>query len=231
MGAIRGHNHVCGRDVAMDDAVGMQSACRFAYLARHTNRLGSSERFGMLVPFGSGLLAGAFLLALCPFSHEMLKGSPWYEVVHDDELLRELVSCLDMRQARAVALGQGRPHATSSQFVRNLLADERTDSVSGDELCGSAYAVGQHAFDPIGIVDVHGVHDLLVVQSGSLCVSSAIVRLRCGRSGGDEWFQLSTNIVVVGASCLFSSQLNFELRRQMTRRDGVEADTSSKSLF
>ena len=78
---------------------------------------------------------------------------------------------------------------------------------------------------------MHGVHDLLVVQSGSLCVSSAIVRLRCGRSGGDEWFQLSTNIVVVGASRLFSSQLNFELRRQMTRRDGVEADTSSKPLF
>ena len=148
MRAVRGHDYVRGRDVAVDDPARVKGADRLAKLDHNLQRV-----FLVKMPAG-----GDHLL-------EILSGDV---VAHHNELSGHLVGRLDAWQAGRVALSERRPHAAARQLGGDALPNERAGPVQGHELRCATGTAGQHALHMICVVYAHGMHDLLIVQFSAI---------------------------------------------------------------
>ncbi len=72
-----------------------------------------------------------------------------------------------MRQTLAGAFRKSRPNTAAGNLRRDFLADERTGARNGNQLGYAAHALRQHTLHPVGVIDVHGKHNLVIVQDSS----------------------------------------------------------------
>ena len=93
------------------------------------------------------------------------KRSTRYEIVDDDKVLGQFVSRLDAGKAGRTAFGERRPYIAAGEFLPNLFSHEGTGSVDRDEFGDAVFATREHLLDAIGVVEAHGVHELVVVQA------------------------------------------------------------------
>ena len=128
----------------MDDAVRMERPDRLAEL--------------------EGQLARVLLGKAPARRDELLEVLPGHVVADHDELVGHLVGGLHVGKACAVALHERRPHAAARQLGGDALADEGAGAVERHQLGHAARTLREDALDAIGVVDAHGMHDLLVVQ-------------------------------------------------------------------
>ena len=140
--SVCGHDDVGRRDVAVDDARGVQGPSCLAYLSRQVERLRLTEP--------------AFCL------HETLEYLAGHVVVHDDEAIGQLVGCFHMGKTSAVAFGQDGPNASIGQLKGDFLAHERAGAANRHKLGGAVGFFGEHALDVVAVVYAHGVQDLFV---------------------------------------------------------------------
>ena len=96
--------------------------------------------------------------------HEAFERPPGDVVVHHDEAVGQLVGGGDVRQARAAAFRERRPDALAGELGGDLLAYERAGIADAHELGRAARALREDAVHMVEVVQVHGMHDLLVVQ-------------------------------------------------------------------
>ena len=97
--------------------------------------------------------------------HELLERLPGNEVVHDNELIGQRVSSLDLGKTSAAARLDEGPDTLVGEPVRDLLSNEWASAVDGHELGHATGAASEPALDAVHIIDAHGMHDLLVVQN------------------------------------------------------------------
>ena len=130
----------------MDDPACMQGLSRLAHIERYLHGLIGRKRAAR---------------GNCLLQRVARNG-----IVNRDKTIGHFVRCRNLRQARARARGDGRPHAAIGSSRGHLLANERTRAINGYALRHTADSTSKHALHPIGIIDAHGMHDLLFVQSG-----------------------------------------------------------------
>ena len=143
--AVRSGHNIVGGDVAVDDAVPVK-------LLRGLAKL-DAERDGGLRrqrPIGFDNFG---------------KRSARNEVVNDNKVLGQLIGRLDAGEAGRVAFGKCRPYIAAGKFLPNLFSHEGTGSVDCDEFGDAVFATREHLLDAIGVVEAHGVHELVVVQA------------------------------------------------------------------
>ena len=93
------------------------------------------------------------------------KRSTRREVVDDNKVLRQFVGRLDAREAGRAAFGERRPYIAAGKFLPNLFSHEGAGSVDRDEFGDAVFTTREHLLDAIGVVEAHGVHELVVVQA------------------------------------------------------------------
>ncbi len=99
--------------------------------------------------------------------HDILERLARDVVVYGDKAVGHLVGGGNLGQARAVVSRERRPHGTVGPLRRHLLAYEGAGVLDGHELRSTVGVSHEHALDTIGIVDAHGMHDLLAIQPGN----------------------------------------------------------------
>lgn len=102
------------------------------------------------------------------------------ELEHDGEPVGRFVGCLHAGQHGARTARKRRPDGSLRVRAQNFLADERADTVDGDELRHTARSARERLFNAVCVVDAHGVGNagfVLIVRRE---------RRHCGLSVGVE---------------------------------------------
>ena len=105
--------------------------------------------------------------------NQLLERLARHVVVHNNVLVRQGVRGLDLRQPLTIERTDGRPNALVRDLERKFLANEGARAVDGHKLGHAARAVRQHPIDVIHVVEAHGMHDLLVVQTAPVSIGAS----------------------------------------------------------
>ena len=131
----------------MDNRKLMQGGNRFAQLADNPNRFRVTH--------------GALMLHM-PFQRFARD-----EVVHHHKLFGQLIGCSNMWQTLAGAFRKSRPNTATGNLGRDLLANKRTGSRNGNQFGYAAHTLRQYTLHLVGVIDMHGKHNLVIVQDSS----------------------------------------------------------------
>ncbi len=170
VGTVCSDDDVPWAEVAMDDTARVKGAGRLADVHGEASGLGGAEAAGR--------------------EDEFLERLAGDVVINDDEDVWQGVGGLHPGNARAIERGDGCPYALVGEGGRHLLAHEGSGAAEGDELGHSARAASQHALHAIRVIEVHGMHNLLVPHVTLLslfaceCVSCRRFSLSPGRPNG-----------------------------------------------
>ena len=169
MGAISRYDDVGGRYVSMHYSVLVQRLSRFADITGQRYGRIQIQRMRIILRISrfdpNPLRINVFFRRVF---HKRFKRLTRHEIIYDNVLIRKFICELHLRQALASAIGQRGPHAPARQLNRHLLSDKRARTLERHQLGFSANRIGQHALRFVRVINVHRMHDLLVVQNCSL---------------------------------------------------------------